>query len=328
MILRLFFAILIVQFVALAADWTMYLAMATSKNYVVGAKLMPSGVFRRTATSQWQQAGYNHPFSSALDFDRRNPSTLYLAAGNGLIRLTDRATRWKTLTGSDVTEIRDVSVAPDNAIWYGHSAGVRVSRDSGKSWTEVSGGLHRKYTETVHADRKKANTVLVGGEEGIFRTEDGGGTWSLAGAGGFQIMHIDQSPHDPCFWLAATQLGGLFASRDCGRTFENMPRLGVGRVLYTVGFDPVDARRIAVAGWGFGVAVSEDGGATWSFRNNGLPSTDVWSAAFDPSHPARLWASVHEEAIYRSDDAGRTWIREGLEGSTVFRMLFVPGAGR
>lgn len=304
----------------------MYLAMATSKNYVVGAKLPPSGVFRRDPKSGWQQAGYNHPFSFALDYDRRAPGTLYLAAGNGLIRLTDKASKWKILTGSDVTEMRDVSVGPDNAIWYGHTAGVRVSRDGGKTWTEVSDGLRRKYTEAVRVDRTNASKVLIGGEEGIFRTDDAGKTWNLTGASGIQIMHIEQSPHDPCFWLAATQHGGLFASRDCGRTFENTPRLGVERVLYTIGFDPTDAKRIAVAGWGFGVAVSEDGGVNWTFRNNGLPSTDIWSAAFDPSHPGRIWASVHEEAIYRSDDAGRTWTRDGLEGSTVYRMLFVPGA--
>ena len=305
----------------------MYLAMATSKNYVVGAKLLPSGVFRREqASTNWQQAGYNHPFSFALDFNRRDSSTLYLAAGNGLIRLTNKATDWKILTGSDVTEIRDVSIGPDDAIWYGYSAGIRVSRDGGKTWNEVSGGLHRKYTETIRVDRTKAATVIVGGEEGIFRTDDAGRTWKLAGASGFQIMHIDQSPHDPCFWLAATQKGGLFASRDCGRSFENTPRLGVDRVLYTVGFHPTDPKRLVVAGWGFGVAVSEDGGTSWRFRNNGLPSTDIWSAAFDPS--GRLWASVHEEAIYRSDDNGAAWTRDGLEGSTVFRMLFVPGASR
>ena len=310
------------------ADQAMYIAMATSKNYVVGAKLPPSGVFRRTSTDDWRQVGYNHPFSFALDYDRRDPGIVYLAAGNGLVRMTDQGNRWKILTGSDVTELRDVSVGPDNAIWFGHTAGVRVSRDAGKTWMEVGTPLRRQYTEAIRVDRTKPATVLVGGEEGIFRTDDAGKTWKLAGASGIQIMNIEQSPHDACFWLAATQNAGLFASRDCGRSFENTPRFGVDRVLYTISFDPVNPQRIAVAGWGFGVAVSEDKGANWQFRNTGLPSIDVWSAAFDPSRPGRLWASLHEEAIYRSDNAGQTWVRDGLEGSTVYRMLFVPGANR
>lgn len=312
---------------AAADDWTMYLAMATSKNYVVGARLPPSGVFRR-GSAEWQQVGYNHPFSFALDFDRRDPGTVYLAAGNGLIRMRNKGSRWKILTGSDITEMRDVSVGSDNAIWVGYSNGIRVSRDGGNTWTEAGGGLRRKYTEAIRADRSNPSAILAGGEEGIFRTENAGKTWQLAGASGIQVMNIEQSPHEPCFWLAATQNGGLFASRDCGRTFENTTRLGVDRVLYTISFDRLNPKQIALAGWGFGVAISEDGGQSWQIRNNGLPSTDIWSAAFDPSKPGRIWASVHEEAMYRSDDAGGTWVRDGLEGSVVYRMLFVPGADR
>jgi photosystem II stability/assembly factor-like uncharacterized protein len=73
-----------------------------------------------------------------------------------------------------------------------------------------------------------------------------------------------------------------------------------------------------------GVAISEDRGKTWEPRNSGLPSTNVWSVAFDPARPGRLYASVHAEAIYVSADMGRTWRKDGLAGSSVFRMKFVP----
>jgi photosystem II stability/assembly factor-like uncharacterized protein len=76
------------------------------------------------------------------------------------------------------------------------------------------------------------------------------------------------------------------------------------------------------------VLVSEDGGQTWQGRNHGLPSTEVWSVAFDPGRSGRLLASVHEEALFVSEDAGRSWRREGLEGSVVYRMKFVPEAAR
>src|ERR1039457_4918775 len=69
---------------------------------------------------------YNHPFVSALDYDPADPGTLYVAAGNGLIRVREHAQRWKILTGSDVTELLDVSVdrhAP-GAIYFSFTAGT------------------------------------------------------------------------------------------------------------------------------------------------------------------------------------------------------------
>jgi photosystem II stability/assembly factor-like uncharacterized protein len=166
--------------------------------------------------------------------------------------------------------------------------------------------------------------LLAGTEEGIFRSEDGGKSWQLAGAAGLQILRIEQSPFDACYWLAATQAGGLFLSTDCGRSFESNGNLGAGRNLYDIAFDPASADRIAVAGWNLGVAVSQDRGKTWQLRNSGLPRIDVESVVFDPARPGRLYAGVHEEAVYLSDDNGRTWTKAGLEGSTVSRMKFVP----
>jgi len=120
----------------------------------------------------------------------------------------------------------------------------------------------------------------------------------------------------------------LFVSRDCGATFESAGNLGVGRNVYDLAFDPASPDRIAVAGWGVGVTVSEDGGKTWQPRNSGLSSTNVWSVAFDPAHTGRMLAGVHEDAVYVSDDGGKTWRKDGLAGSSIFHMKFVPEAAK
>jgi photosystem II stability/assembly factor-like uncharacterized protein len=83
-----------------------------------------------------------------------------------------------------------------------------------------------------------------------------------------------------------------------------------------------------VAGWGVGVAFTEDRGKTWQPRNAGLPATNIWSVVFDPAQPGRIYTSVHEDAIYVSTDNGRTWSKDGLAGSSIFRMKFVPEAPR
>jgi photosystem II stability/assembly factor-like uncharacterized protein len=323
--LRLIPLLLLGCAIPLPAQPTLYVCASAAKEYVVGAKLPPSGLFRKTSTppTNWEHVGFNHPFLFAVDSDPGDPSTLYLAAGNGLFRATNRGEKWTLLTGSDVTEIRDLAVTP-NAIYFGYSHGIRVTRDKGATWTELGASLHRKYTEAIRADRTKPGVLLAGGEEGIFRSDNDGQSWHIAGAAGWQIMRIEQSPHDPCFWLATTQGGGLFASHDCGKTFDSAGSVGSGRTLYDVAFDPTTPTRIALAGWGSGVMVSDDSGKTWQARNTGLPRNDALSVVFDPAKPGRLYTSIHEEAIYVSDDAGKTWRLSGIDGSDASRMRFIP----
>jgi hypothetical protein len=309
---------------AAVGQHTLYTCMVTSKDYVVGAKLPPSGVFVKPSGGAWKHIGYNHPFVTAMDYDARDSSVVYLAAGNGLIRVSGGGEKWKILTGNDVTELMDVSVdRVSGDIYFTHTRGVRVSHDHGETWTELAAGLHRKYSQAVRVGK---GVVMVGNEEGVFRSADGGRSWKLAGAAGLQVTRVEQSPHDACQWMAGTQGGGLFASTDCGVTFESAGNVAVGRTVSDIAYDARTPGRIAVAGWVFGVMVSEDGGKTWQSRNAGLPGTSVWSVAFDPDAPGRMYASVHEEALYVSQDYGRTWAKDGLPGSRVWRMRFVPEA--
>jgi hypothetical protein len=116
----------------------------------------------------------------------------------------------------------------------------------------------------------------------------------------------------------------LFASHDCAKTFENSGRIGVGQDLYSISFDPTNAARVALGGWGTGVTVSEDGGNTWQTRNQGLPRSDVWSVAFDPNYAGRIYSSVQEAGLFVSDDAGLHWKPAGLKGSVAWRIKFIP----
>ncbi len=312
------------------AQPVLYTCAAFNKEYVVGAKLPPSGLFRRVAAGEWRHTGFNVPFLFALNFDARAAGTVYLGAGNGLIRVSAKGEKWTILTGSDVTELRDVAVDRKNpgTIYFAHTAGVRVTHDGGASFGELANGRRRRYTECVQVDAAHPGVLVAGTESGIIRSEDGGKSWRLAGAAGFQVLRIEQSPQEACWWLAATQQGGLFASHDCGRTFENQGRLGVDRNLYDIAFDPTTRRRVAVAGYGFGVAVSMDGGTTWQMRNAGLPRADATSIVFDPLQAGRIYAAIPDEAIYVSEDAGLSWVKDGLDGSRVTRMRFAPEVGR
>jgi hypothetical protein len=308
----------------LSAQHVLYACASATKNYVVGAKLPPSGLFRRGADGAWHQVGFNHPMLYGVD---ASASEIYLAAGNGLIRVAQPGERWTILTGSDITELRDVAADPGDpaTVYFAYSHGIRVTHDGGKTFRELSSGLHRKYTETIRVDRH-ANALIAGGEEGVFRSEDGGASWRLAGAAGMQILRIEQSPHNACFWLAATQESGLFASRDCGKTFESSGRIAIGTNIYDIAFDPFDENRVALAAWGPGVLTSTDGGKTWQSRNGGLPTPEVTSVTYDPDKRGRLFAAIHELGAFVSENNGGSWTKCGLEETHVSRLRFLPGS--
>jgi photosystem II stability/assembly factor-like uncharacterized protein len=322
---------LLIPFSLPAADLVLAACMVTSGDWVVGAKLPPSGLMVRV-NGRWEGRGYPHPYISAAVADPGDPRTLWLSAGNGAIRTRNGARDWRITTGHTVTELRDVAADPHRAgvIYIGHTDGLAVTRDHGATWHDTTGNRPRRFTETVRVDRAKPGRLLAAGEDGLWLSEDDARTWRPAGAQGFHIMRLEQSPHDPLDWIAVTMHGGPFRSRDGGRTFEPIHHLRIGRYLgvdrnsYDVAFDPNQKGRIALSIWGTGVALTEDDGATWSWRNKGLPRLELWSLAFDPAQPGRLFVSVHEEALYVSDDLGKTWRADGLPGSAVYRLTWLP----
>lgn len=309
---------------------TLHACVVNAKSWVVGAKLTASGLIRYDEAQGFQQLGFVNPMILAADYDRRDPSVLYLAAGNGLIRATEGGRKWRITTGWDVTELRDVTVDPNTpgTVYFSHTAGIRKSTDGGANWQPADTGIREKYCETLQADRARAGRVVAGCVNGVFLTEDGGATWRRTGAEGIQVRRVAQSPHQSEEWLAGTQMAGLLRSIDGGRSWEAAGDVAVERNLYDIAFDPTQPGRIALAGWGTGVLVSEDNGKSWERRGRGLPRWEIWSVAFDPGHPGRLYANVHEEALFVSDDSGVTWRKAGLDGAFIYRLHFFPEAAR
>ncbi|MCC6585345.1 MAG: hypothetical protein IT168_01390 [Bryobacterales bacterium] len=302
-----------------------YACGMTSKGWVVGMKLLPSGLFLNTGGMEWERLGFMHPSIATLDYDPRDPRLIYMAAGNGCIRSGDGGRTWRITTDSDVTELQDVAVdrtAPDT-VWIALPDGIAVSRDGGGSWKRSGPAVTRKFTQTIRVDRTRAGRVIAGGEDGIHLTSDNGAQWRQA-LRGVQPTDVAQSPGDARVWMATTMDAGLWLSSDGGTEWSRVKGVPGSRALYNVRFDPTDAKRAAVSGWGIGVMVTHDGGMTWHSANAGLPSMQVWRVAFDPDHAGRLYASVHEEALYRSDDAGDSWQAVGLEGSIFTDLVFVP----
>jgi photosystem II stability/assembly factor-like uncharacterized protein len=285
-----------------------------------------NGIYRSSDRVEVTHLGPNHPVVNAITADPRNPRILFAAALNGVLRSTNGGEKWTILTSWDMTEPKSIAIdphAPDH-IYIGLPDGIGVSLDAGHSWKRMNDGIKRRYTQSIIVDRTKAGRLVAGTEKGIYVSEDGAKSWHLARASDKTVHNVEQSPHDPKIFFAATEANGLWRSRDGARTWEPIPGVGSDQTLHNVEFDPANPRRLVACGWGPGVIVSEDGGDTWAAANAGLPNTHVWRVAIDPDLPNRLYAAPHEKPLHVSDDFGRTWRPLWFDSTKIWGFFFLP----
>lgn len=190
-------------------------------------------------------------------------------------------------------------------------------------WTYLGGplGINAAGSVTIDPNDKSGDTVYVGTGEanicgsgcvagtGLYKSTNGGSTWKLLGKPEFQgkgIGEIIVKPGDSKTIYAATSTALRGMSSVCCT--------GVTR--------PVPG----IAKWG--LYKSTDGGANWSFIHNGAATTGVCtgdltefsnggvcsprgvrSIELDPSNSNTIYASSYARGVWRSNDAGATWVQ-------------------
>ncbi|MBA3852785.1 MAG: hypothetical protein C0503_00130 [Gemmatimonas sp.] len=249
----------------------------------------------------------------------RDARTWYVAAGSGGV--------WKT-TNSGVTfapiferqpsfSIGVVTLDPSNpeVVWVGTGEnvsgrhvgwgdGVYRSRDGGRSWQRM-GLANSQHIGRILVDPRDGNTVLVaaegplwssGGERGVYRSTDGGATWTAAlqidENTGVTDMEFDPSNPDVVY-AAAYQ-----------------------RRRHVWGF--------LAGGAGSGIYKSTDNGKTWRKLSTGLPSGEIGKIglAVTPADPARVYATIEaagdKRGFYASMNRGESWERRNayISGGT------------
>jgi len=193
--------------------------------------------------------------------------------------------------------------------WFGPT--VWRSPDLGGTWSQASDGI--TYGDDVPAVTRvwtvtPANGALYAGVEsaGLFRSVDGGVTWSHVSA---------LRDHPSCAgWQPGN--GGL--------------------ILHTIVAHPTDPARMWIGISAVGVFETRDGGSSWTARNRGVradhlpdtyPETGVCVHKFGlhPANPERLYQQNHSGA-YRSDDGGANWrdINAGLPSHFGFPLVVHP----
>jgi hypothetical protein len=192
----------------------------------------------------------------------------------------------------------------------------------------------------------------------IFYADDPAGEWTQAegvalpegGDGALERIWVIVPGERDGTLFAGGDPGVLFESRDGGETWELNQALwehptrqkwqpgGGGLCLHSIVPWPGDPDRLAVAISAAGVWLTEDGGATWRRGNEGLaprylpedtPKDEIGLCVHHleraPERPERMFMQFHG-GVYRSDDAGESWIDigDGLPSDFGFPMMVDP----
>lgn len=282
----------------------------------------PRGAYRSTdGGSSWQLATgtmLNPPVG--ILFDPTDSNRVVLT--NGHLHVSEDAGRtYSVLLGpSTQSYIQKIDFAADGTLYALTLAGDLFSSVAPfTGWTALARPWpSNTYGMALAADKQAPQTVFVAIEgQGIFRSVNGGGTWSAALTSGMsspstiRINSITVKPGDSNVVLASTS-DGLYRSNNGGNSWTWQ---GLGIVTWA-GFDPHSPGYISVVSTFGTFARTENDGALWSLGANPLVN-GVPVAAFDPAIPGRLLAATNNGIIETLDYGATIATRNtGLRGGS------------
>ncbi len=211
--------------------------------------------------------------------------------------------------------------------------------------------VSRSNPDTIYAGMGQVTSRYdIAAGDGVYRSDDAGRSWrhlGLEASRHIGAIRIDSDDPDIA-WVAA--LGsvfgpgderGVFRTGDGGKTWQRMLFVSENTGAVDLAIDPADSRVIFASVWQVryrpwlnyftpdtgpesGIYKSVDGGMSWNrLSGGGWPAGDLGRIGLATSHRpegTRVWAlvdTVSGGGLYRSDDAGATWLHVNSDAELI-----------
>ena len=288
-------------------------------------------------------------YSIAIDPDSPNiiyaGHSKYTSPDNGgVVKSTDYGESW-TVIGSPSNGLPDAIVNSividpttpvDSRTLYAGSLGYGVykSIDGGQTWVSINNGMDvNRFVYRLVIDPNNPDTLYVGkraisqsagGYGGIYKTTDGGESWTKVNQNIElpDVYDLVIDPSDSSTLFAGTNQhytqpsgpmhpGGVYKSVDGGENWQAVLTSDFTYntlKIYALAISLVNPDLIFAGsvdyGYhdvcpGSGIFISRDGGETWEAMNEGLPLLCIKTLAGHPTNPDILYAGTHGHSLYR-----------------------------
>jgi len=274
-------------------------------------------------------------------FSRPNPTHTFTTS-RGVFKSEDGGKTWRqTLRNDDTAGVFDLTVDPDNwrvqyASLYIPASGppptpgkpggkeanslIYKSVDGGSTWQLLqSKGLPdnaRGRLGIVVAGGTKGRRIYAVMEQGFFRSDDAGATWTqstkdprILGNSYFSRAFVDTKNPD-ILYVAQTS---LYRSTDGGHTFEAYVGAPSGDDFHVLWIDPNNPSRLLL-GVDQGAIISVDAGKTWSSWYN-QPTGQYYHIITDQAFPYRTYAAQQDsgtQSVPSRSDNGEITLSDNI----------------
>lgn len=270
--------------------------------------------------------------------DPNDENTLFVGAmgplfkndlNRGVYKTEDGGTTWEQkLFVSDSTGVIDMAIHPSNgnivyaASWervrrperndyFGETSRIYRSTDGGDNWTELTNGLPTAGTNKgrISIDISESNPDVLyahftdtNGITGIYKTVDGGDTWTTLNAGSvsgtsyewwFGGLFIDPTDENTVYYVGFTNFKTTDGGNTWNSTFDN-----VHVDQHAVAFNPTNSDEVLLGNDG-GLYKTANGGASWT-KDNTLPITQFYRCYVDPNNENKVYAGAQDNGTNRT----------------------------